>query len=308
MGRSDPLAAFASGRADADPGAEQARRELEAQLPEGLTVDAAACFPDFSGKSAIRANQKRLGYLHGAAPLLRACLEPGETIRYFCLGREHVWWETLGAGHWAALLSRKLLFATDRRLLYVHSDGKGAVLRYVNQIPKSAIKKVKGMLASCTFVLGKGRRVFQLTIGERKLLELAFDGENPNASGGVELLCPACFTPHAEHVEQCSSCRAPFKSPKTAGLRSLLVPGLGAFYSGSKGHGWLQALRGGMLWLVVLGTLAGGAAGDRELLQLGVVFACLLPLELGISALMARALAKRGLIALDLRLPASRGA
>lgn len=302
---SDPLAAFASGRADADPGAEQARRDLSAQLPAGLSIDVESCFPDFSGKGAIRANQRRLGYLHDAAPLLRACLESDETIRYFALGREHLWWETLGAGHWATLLNRKLLVATDRRLLYAHANNKGGVIRHVNHIPRSAIKKVKGLLASCTFVLGQGQRVFQLTIPERKQLELMFPDENPNASGGIELLCPACFAAHAEHVDRCSACRLELKSPRIAAQRSLMLPGWGSFYAGSRGHGWLQAVRGAFLWLIAGGTLAASAS-NSELFTMGVVFACLIPLEHGIGALMSRAIAKKGLTALDLRLPADR--
>lgn len=301
----DPFAPFASGNASADPQEEEARRELAQSMPEGLRVDVPSCFPEVTGWKATRANKARLGFLTNSASVLRACLKPTETIRYVCLAREQVWWEMFGAGQWSMLLNCSVLVATNERIVLVHSDGKGRPSNYVNQIPLTAIRTIKGWLARVTINTQNTSRRFNVGYGDRDNLKRVLPQQDTMVSGNAEYLCAACFAPSAEHIERCPSCDTHFKSPKTAAMRSLLLPGLGTWYVGNKGFAGLQLARGIILWLIMIGLFAGAISSSRhdgELLGLVLFFGVLLAFTHGMDALISRASARKGLIANDLRL------
>jgi hypothetical protein len=311
MAANDPLAPFAAGSAEPDPRGEEAWRAFQAQIPEGLNVDAATCFPDDGGPRTTRANKNRLGYLRSAAPVLRACLFPEELIRFICLGREYVWWEMFGAGRWAMLLNSNLIVLTDRRILLMRADGSGRPRRYLNHIPLEAIAQIKGFLGRGTIAMKSRSRHYNMGTADRAQLKKLVVDRNENAAGGEELLCPACFEANSSFVAHCPSCQVRFKSPKAAALRSLLLPGLGSWYVGEKVLGVLQMFRGVILWIIFIAMTAGAFSRARRAGDLAIIAAILgvgLIFAHAIDALLSRASAKKGLIALDGRLPADRGA
>ena len=51
---------------------------------------------------------------------------------------------------------------------------------------------------------------------------------------GIKNLCPSCYIHVANYPTSCASCDAEFKTPRKAALLSLIMPGLGDLYLGSK--------------------------------------------------------------------------
>lgn len=295
---------FAAGTADSDPTAEQARRELAAQIPEDVKVDLGSCFPEVTGRKATRSNKARLGYLNNCASVLRACLRRDETIRYLSFAREYVWWETFAAGHWALLLNSCVMVVSDARVLLIHCDRKGRPSRYVNQIRTDVIKQTKGFLGRVTIVLPSQKRRFNVGYGDRAALKRVLPEKNNVVTGAAELLCPACFTATREHVLECSSCGAPFKSPRTAAIRSALLPGLGALYTGDTGFAVLQIIRAIVMLLILFSVIAWGlGGGEPDALGVIIFVGLIAAMTYTIDVAFSYANAKKGLIALDQRLP-----
>jgi hypothetical protein len=309
MKDADPLAPFAAGEASPDPKGEQATRELASRLPPGIRIDLATCFPQSGGWREKRANEARLDLIQKNAAVLERCLSGRDRVRYIVLVREQLWWEAFAAGQWAMLLNRNVLVATDEKLLIIHADGKGRPIHFVNQIPYGAIKKLSGFLATMTILTTKEKRVFNTQSAARKaIVPLVPIGPKEAATGGLEYLCPACFAPSPRHVEQCASCLAKFKSPGTAAMRSLFVPGLGTWYVGNKGFAALQLVRASLLWLFLLAiglhalTSAKRDRGDAVLFLFLLVFVLLTHV---MDSAISRAQAKKGLIATDGKVPSA---
>jgi len=77
----------------------------------------------------------------------------------------------------------------------------------------------------------------------------------------LENLCPSCFMPLEKRLISCPHCRAHFKEPKKAFLRSLLLPGLGDMYLGHVFLGLLELLGAVFVWAVVISLLLSGEEG-----------------------------------------------
>ena len=77
----------------------------------------------------------------------------------------------------------------------------------------------------------------------------------------LENLCPSCFVPLGKGLTSCPQCRAHFKEPKKAFLRSLLLPGLGDMYLGHIFLGLLELLGAVLVWAVVISLVLSGEEG-----------------------------------------------
>jgi len=277
---------------------EAVRAELRSQIPEGFAIEMAEAFPLTSGWGVKKRNQQRVDWIRRAAPLLERILEPGERIRHLTLGNVSYPLELVMMGAWAQMINRTLIVFTSSRVLMIHSDGRGQPRSFVNEIPLQAIKKMKGgFLGSLQIAAGKGTRNFAgIPKDSRKVID-GFVHPNPGATGSFRHLCSSCFAAHDQHLDRCSRCNSTFKSPKTAALRSLILPGLGDWYIGHRGFAALEMIGSIFVWIIVIALIAEeGVVG----FVLGLI---LLGLVNGMDAILTYFQAKKGLMSSDGALP-----
>ena len=272
------------------------RRELDEGLPAGVTWQKETLFLKLKGLGAAKACRNKLKLMQSVAPILRRCLNDGEEVVHVSSGIVNRLWEQMFMGAWAALVNQTTLVLTDRRLLLIHMSGKKPQ-SYVNQIPLTAVKKVGGAFAlkvelavgavTLTGVPGPSRKFFK----ER----LAQTGGAP--AGGLECLCPKCYTHHEGFTEHCSNCNADTKSPKVAALRSLVLPGLGDFYLGHHVMATMEIVGSLITWGVAVFLIIEGTETQEPILQ-GVGVGVILMANI-LDALLTRAQARKGMMAAD---------
>jgi hypothetical protein len=284
------------------------RRELARLLPADLPVDLDRVFPRLDGWGMKRSNRKRAELLAKAAPVLKAALAPDERVRYAATGIVSLWWEQLMAGWVSMLVNRTTLVLTTQRLLLIHTNSRGRPESYVNQIRLDGIRSVKrGWLGGALkLTLGRGTRTLTgIRRSDSRQLATMLTGR-PSAAGGITGLCPACFAPGAGHGA-CPRCRTSVKSPRTAALRSLLLPGLGDFYLGHRFLASMEMVGSVVAWVVAVGLMLSALDPDSDQSPaLAAVFAVVLLLVVnGFDAVLTYAQAKKGLHALDRHLPAT---
>lgn len=288
-----------------DPQTRAARIELEAKLPKGIAIDVGALFPRLEGWGVAKQNLRRTQLLVRLAPVLKAALRPNETVLYAAATIVNFWWEQLFMGVWAQVINRTALVVTTERLLFVHLHGKEPG-SYANQVPRAAVKKVSTGLFSTVLKLATGKVTLSGVPGPDKKALKALIVPNGQGKGGLEHLCPCCFAVHPKHVESCMPCGTHFKSPRTAALRSLLLPGLGDYYLGHRGLAALEMLGSLVTWMVVI-MLVAGTIPDVDRATGLLVALAVLALANGSDAALTHAQGKKGLMSLDGTLPAVRG-
>jgi hypothetical protein len=276
--------------------------QLAAGLPPGMPIDFASVFPTVKGWGVEKRNRMRVELLKNAAPVLALALRAGEVVLHVIPCTVNFWWEQFVMGAWAQAVNRTALIITPDRLLLVQLSGSQPA-SFVNQIPRAAIRKISGLL-SLVIRLGNGSLTLSAMARADKAVLKAIVS-NDRAVGGFEHLCPACFAPYTTCVESCSRCGARFKSPATAGLRSLLLPGLGGLYLGHRGLAVLQMFSAFVVWAVAVALATQGLSEkDPGLVALAIG---LLVFVNGGHALVSRGQAKKGLRSVDGKLPAPRG-
>jgi hypothetical protein len=285
---------------------DQTRRELARLLPADLPVDLDRVFPKLDGWGMERSNRKRAELLAKAAPVLKAALAPDERVQYVATGVVSLWWEQLMAGWVSMLVNRTTLVLTTQRLLLIHTNSRGRPESYVNQIRLDGIRSVKrGWLGGALkLTLGRGSRTLTGIRRSDSTQLVTMLAGRPTAASGVTALCPACFEPAAGH-RACARCRTSVKSPRTAALRSLLLPGLGDFYLGHRILASMEMVGSLVTWFVIIGLMLAAFAPDSEQsVAIVAVFGGLLLLVVnGVDALLTYAQAKKGLHSLDRHLP-----
>ena len=285
---------------------DQTRRELARLLPADLPVDLDRVFPKLDGWGMNRSNRKRAELLAKAAPVLKAALAPDERVQYVAAGVVSLWWEQMMAGWVSILINRTTLVLTTQRLLLIHTNSRGRPESYVNQIRLDDIRSAKrGWLGGALkLTLGRGNRTLTgMPRSDAKQLATMLAGR-PTAAGGVTALCPACFEPAAGHGA-CARCRTSVKSPRTAALRSLVLPGLGDFYLGHRFLASLEMVGSLAAWCVIIAVMLPAFGPDSEQSAvLAAVFGGVLLLAVnGFDALLTYAQAKKGLHSMDRHLP-----
>jgi hypothetical protein len=290
---------------DFSPQAADARRELEAKLPAGLNVDFDSFFPRLTGLGVKRQNNRRLDVLARVAPVLGGALEEGERVQWATEGTVNLWWEQMFMGAWAFLINRTAVVLTDKRLLLIHMSGKRPE-SFVNQVQRSAIRSVGGLF-SITIALGRGKISLSGIPGHGKKGLKTLLPKNAGAAGGIEHLCSSCYAAHASHQETCDRCGTRFKSPKTAALRSMLLPGLGDFYLGHRGLAVLEMIGAVFTWLIAALLIAGSVEDESTMVGL-IIALILVGFGHGLDGALTLAQGKKGMMALDGRLATRRKA
>lgn len=103
-----------------------------------------------------------------------------------------------------------------------------------------------------------------------------------------ENLCPACYRALPAKISSCPKCRAQFKNPRKAALRSLLLPGWGDIYLGHRLLGGLELLGSLLVWGIGVGLLL-----SNDPAGLGVAIVLLLIYN-GFDSLLTLHMAKKG--------------
>jgi hypothetical protein len=208
--------------------------------------------------------KKRLVLLKGLDAKLRRVLRTGERVYFLTSGTTVTLAEHFFVGWMANYLNmRALVFTTERILLVQIDGGKKKAKDLVAQIPYTSLASVKSTwTGSCRIKLMDRSQYNFINVpkGDRKFIaEFLADIVQGTAApfgnarpAGVENLCPHCFVHVPAHPPACPACTGGFKSPKKAGLLSLVFPGLGDWYLGHRGFAVMEMLSSGLLWLVLV--------------------------------------------------------
>lgn len=230
--------------------------------------------PDKKGRYKTADNALKLKVLQAVSEKLASILLPDEWI--FKVGQGIAYYPSellFGNGVLTLIYNNYAILCTNRRILLCNISYRNTILKQLFfQIHYGEIKQVKrGLLGrNLVFIRKKGKkRIFQYLrrnisaeikeFVESKLSEVATTGEG--AGRFLENLCPNCFVPLHNGLENCSTCNAGFKRPAQAMIRSLLLPGWGDIYLGHRLLGGIEFIGALLVWFIVISILLGGGEG-----------------------------------------------
>ncbi|NTV13379.1 MAG: hypothetical protein HGA96_05540 [Desulfobulbaceae bacterium] len=193
------------------------------------------------------------------------------------------------------------LVATNYRLLLLNLDYHlTRPDRYAFQIPIGEITEIsRGLYGSSLIIKTTEGQVWDFTTVKRELAEelsgfiqerLTTEEANTPRADFSPQLCPACFQPVPERILSCPHCLTPYKSASYASKKSLVLPGLGAFYLSFPSLGIAEMLGYLLTWLltiilVIIGIPGGFFGGGLLILAYHLM-----------SAFMASQMARKGYI------------
>lgn len=207
-----------------------------------------------------RASKKKLKLLRRIDEALRPVLEEGEEVRFLSHGTTHTFLEAYFMGLLLYYFNKRAIVLTDRRILLIqiHRGNRPGVLR--SQVRYTAITRVKRSLFGNTVLKLQDRKkltFLRVPKGDAKFLRSLIQRLQAAGIGrdapvaGHEHLCPHCYAVAEIGQVECDTCRGTFKSPRKAGLLSLLFPGFGDFYMGHKKLATLEMAVVGLVWIGV---------------------------------------------------------
>jgi DNA-directed RNA polymerase subunit RPC12/RpoP len=256
--------------------------------------------PNKKGSYETRRNKFKLKILKAIHETLNGMLQSDEEV--LCIGKATAYYPAeifLGNGYLTMRYNYYAMASTSHRLLFINVNTKiSKPTHYYFQIPYDGIKKVSVGLFSTSLILHRHkskRRIFRgmkrymakeflQSIRDRQRLAKAARPAEPLC----EDLCPSCFMPLAKNLLKCPKCKADFKKPMAAFIRSLLLPGLGDIYLGHRLLGVIEILGSVLVWaLVIFSLLQGDQAGL-------IVALAMLAFYNGFDGLLTRHMARKG--------------
>lgn len=256
--------------------------------------------PNKKGSYKTRMSKFKLKILQAIHADLDRMLQGDEKVRR--IGKATAYYPAeiiFGNGYFTMMYNYYAVLATNKRLLFINVNPKlSKPTHYYFQAPYDGIEKVATGMFGTSLVLHrkKGKRrvftgmkrslakEFQLFIRERQRF---VKGAKP-AEAVVEDLCPSCFVPLAKNLPTCPQCKAAFKKPMTAFLRSLLLPGLGDIYLGHRMLGLAELLGSLVIWAIVIFAVL---QGDQAALVVSLVILVFYNL---MDGLLTRHMARKG--------------
>ena len=217
--------------------------EVTAFAPQQYALDQ-MLLPDKKGRYQTRLNKLKLKLLGAVQGTMDRLLEQDEQVVHLAGGTAYYPAEMIFGNGWLTLLyNRYVIVGTNKRLVAVNTDYKmQKPTHYLFQFPYDDIKKVsKGLFGNRLLLTRKKgkRRTFigmkgALAAELKTYIESRLDPSQTFDANALprENLCPACFTPLGDKLKTCPKCRALFKSPRKAALRSLALPGWGDGFLG----------------------------------------------------------------------------
>ena len=215
-------------------------------------------------------NKYRVKLLMAVRERLEKMLGENETVHRIGKGTAYYPSEIfLGNGWLTMMYNHYVIVGTNVRLLFININSRiNHPTHYAYQMAYEEIKKVtRGSIFSRIILSRKKgkRRIFNsvkryiakdLTLFIREKMKSA--DEWVESRKYLEYLCPTCFESLDKGLTECTSCRTEFKLPKTAMLKSLVLPGLGDIYLGHRFLGLLELAFSIILWIYVLSSLLAG--------------------------------------------------
>ena len=204
-----------------------------------------------------------------------------------------------GNGYLTMLYNQYAVIGTSQRLLFININSKvSRPTHYYFQMAYEGVKKVATGFFGTSLVFHRHKGKRRVFTGVKRYLAKEFKqfigqklqpGQPAKpAEAGAEDLCPSCFMPLGKNLLTCPKCKAVFKRPVIAFLRSLFLPGLGDIYLGHRLLGTLELLGSLVVWAVVILSILDGS---RERLIVALV---LLVFYHGFDSLLTRHMAKKG--------------
>ena len=256
--------------------------------------------PNKKGNYKTRRNKFNLKILKAIHGTLDRMLQSDEQV--IQLGKAMAYYPAeiiLGNGYLTMMYNYYAVVATNQRLLFINVNSKiSKPTHYYFQIPYDGIKKVATGLFGTSLILSRQKGKRRIFTGMKRYMAKAFQQlirdrqplvkDAKSAKSITEDLCPSCFIPLAKNLVKCPKCKASFKKPATAFLRSLLLPGLGDIYLGHRLLGSLELLGSVVVWSVVIFSVLHA---DQASLVVALV---ILVIYNGFDGLLTRHMAQKG--------------
>lgn len=233
---------------------------------------------------------------------LRKMLREGERVFFVTRGVAQpsiLEWYFLGAALY--YMNQRAVVLTNQRILLLQIDSRRNPREMRGEIAYAAVSRLENSwTGSLRIEFHSGDRVLLAGVpkADRKWLATTFgrllEGlETPPVQSELENLCPHCYVIVEGQPARCPACGGRFKSPKTAGLLSLVFPGAGDLYLGHTGFALLEILGATALWLVVIALAVAPDVGVLE----AVIFAGILVVFAhGIDAYTTYRIARKGVL------------
>ena len=230
--------------------------------------------PNKKGGYKSRKNKIKVKVLMAVHDVLSKLLQDGEKITRIGKGTASYPFEVLfGNGYLTLMYNHYAIACTDRRLLFININPRMKhATHYLFQMPYEHIKKArKGLLLGGIILQPfKGKRrtftnmkryfakdIQEFVVAKRESMPPVKPSEEL-----LENLCPACFVPLPKKLTSCPTCKASFKEPKKALLKSLVMPGWGDFYLGHRALGGLELVGSLFVWMIVVSLVLQGGPGS----------------------------------------------
>lgn len=256
-----------------------------------------------AGWLARRLSRQKLKLLRRIDEAIRPMLEEGERVFMLTRGTKASFWESYFLGVMMQYLNRRAIVLTTKRILLLQTTWRGWPRDYRSEIWYQSIARVKPTLlgnTKITFRDGKSVLFAGVPRQDRKLLRALIERlskepvEAAPANQGIVDLCPHCYGAVFEPMDRCPNCEGLFKSSKTAGVLSLLFPGVGDFYLGHRSFAVLEVMVTAFLWVAIFLAALDPSMGAAAVAIVGVFFFLLVH---GIDAMVTAYIGRKGLIA-----------
>lgn len=305
-GREDLSDASKQSPSQAIPAADSHNRALVAEFPEAEAFAPQKyaleqlLVQDKKGRYKTRLNKLKLKLLGAAKPALDKLLGEDEQVMHLAGAMAYYPAELIFGNGWLTMLyNRYVIVGTNKRLVAINTNYKmNKPTHYFFQFSYSGIKKISRGLFGTKLLLTRKKGKRRIFTGIKRALSAELKAYiepkiDPASSAGADAepkdnLCPSCFTPLAGKLTSCPRCRAIFKNPRKAALRSLLLPGWGDFYLGHRFLGVCEMLGSILVWGLILTMLL---SPQKEDLIVGLV---LLIFFNGMDGLLTLYMGKKG--------------
>lgn len=256
-------------------------------------------FIDISSNKEISRSKKRVKLLRVVHPVVSEIIEEDEQVLYITRGLRISNLDQLFIGAIAYYYNLFTFVFTNKRILLVHLSGKFKRGQYLGEIKYQNVMSFAGKFRlRIKFKNGRSILLTRIPHYDRKYLlefvKTAFPGKQPKEPSlpGIEYLCPSCYCVVKDFPKQCESCDARFKTRTRAAAYSLLFPGLGDIYLGSKILGTLEMTWMSFIWLLSILAIISGELDPET--NVGAYISTLLFIHM-IDALKSAYLAEKGI-------------
>ena len=251
-----------------------------------------------------RLSKRKLKILKAIDPTVRKMLKDGENVYYMTDGIRTSSLENLFIG-WVAYYYNYMAFVfTSERVILIHLKSKRKKGAYVGEIKYTDIESIhSSFLGNFTLKFHNNKNVLfrKVPRKDRKFLKEFLnpilgqaESNADTAIHGIRNLCPRCFAHITDYPSLCPNCSCKLKSPVIAGCLSLILPGMGDIYLGSKILGIMELAIMITIWAgFILGIIKEYPMGSN-------IYESLIPIMIfmfivhGTDALKSRYLARKG--------------